>query len=134
MIKAVFFDLDGTLLPMNEDEFVKYYFGFLCQKVAHLGYDKEELVKVIWAGTKAMIKNDGSKTNEQAFWELFESVYGKERLKDKELFDDFYVNEFNKVKVCCHENPYAREIVDFVKSKGLKLILATNPLSLMMDK
>ena len=60
MIKAVFFDLDGTLLPMNEDEFVKYYFGFLCQKVAHLGYDKEELVKVIWAGTKAMIKNDGS--------------------------------------------------------------------------
>ena len=25
MLKAVFFDLDGTLLPLNEDEFTKLY-------------------------------------------------------------------------------------------------------------
>ena len=127
-LNAVLFDLDGTLLPMDQDLFMKYYFGELAKKLVPLGYSKDTLVADVWTGTKAMVMNDGSKTNEQAFWELFESVYGKERLKDKELFDDFYVNEFNKVKVCCHENPYAREIVDFVKSKGLKLILATNPL------
>ncbi len=27
-MKAVFFDLDGTLLPMDQDEFVKAYFGW----------------------------------------------------------------------------------------------------------
>ena len=27
MIKAILFDLDGTLLPMNEDEFTKGYFA-----------------------------------------------------------------------------------------------------------
>ena len=29
MLKAVFFDLDGTLLPLHEDEFIKYYFETL---------------------------------------------------------------------------------------------------------
>lgn len=28
-IKAILFDLDGTLLSMNEDEFTKGYFGLL---------------------------------------------------------------------------------------------------------
>lgn len=32
MLKAVIFDLDGTLLPMNEDEFTKGYFSLLCKK------------------------------------------------------------------------------------------------------
>ena len=27
MVKAVLFDLDGTLLPMDQDEFTKGYFG-----------------------------------------------------------------------------------------------------------
>ena len=39
MLKAVFFDLDGTLLPLNEEQFVKVYFGSLYLKVKDLGYD-----------------------------------------------------------------------------------------------
>ena len=31
-IKAILFDLDGTLLPMNQDEFTKAYFGALAKK------------------------------------------------------------------------------------------------------
>ena len=44
MIKAVLFDLDGTLLPMNEDEFKKVYFGAVYNKVKHFGYKPEELL------------------------------------------------------------------------------------------
>lgn len=127
MIKAVLFDLDGTLLPMNEDEFTERYFGLLCKKLMPLGYDKDELVKTIWAGTKAMIKNDGTKTNEEVFWNVFVGVYGEGKIKDKALFDEFYLNEFKQSKMFCGENPLARETIDFVKSKGLKLILASNP-------
>ena len=32
MLKAILFDLDGTLLPMNEEEFTKGYFKLLCKK------------------------------------------------------------------------------------------------------
>ncbi len=128
MIKAIMFDLDGTLLPMNEEEFTKGYFGLICARLAPKGYDKNELINVIMLGTKNMVKNNGLKTNEQVFWETFESFYGKEKLEDKKLFDDFYLNEFKKTIMFCGKNEKARELIDFVKHKGLKLILASNPL------
>ena len=87
VIKAIFFDLDGTLLPMNEKEFTDIYFSLLYKKVSSLGYTKENLIDTIWNGTKLMYKNDGSKTNEKAFWDYFENINGKEKLKDKEIFD-----------------------------------------------
>ena len=77
MLKAIFFDLDGTLLPMNENEFAKGYFGLLSNKMEKYGYDKNQLIKVILAGTEAMYKNDGNKTNEEVFWDYFKGIYGK---------------------------------------------------------
>lgn len=128
MIKAVFFDLDGTLLPMLEEEFTKVYFGLLCKKAMPYGYDKDKLIQTIWAGTKAMKHNDGSKTNESVFWNVFESVYGEfECKKMKPVFDEFYENEFKQSKAVCFENPYATEIIEFCKSKNLKIAVSTSP-------
>lgn len=128
MLKAVFFDLDGTLLPLDEDLFIKIYFKLLCKRLAPVGYESEKLVKVIWAGTKKMYQNDGSVNNETAFWNNFIECYGEDKIKDKPFVDDFYVNEFKEVKSSCKENPYAKEIVNFCKENNLKVILSTNPL------
>ena len=38
--KTVLFDLDGTLLPMDQDAFTKGYFTLLVQKLAPHGYDR----------------------------------------------------------------------------------------------
>ena len=46
-IKTILFDLDGTLLPMDEKEFIKGYFGMLCAKLAPFGY-KPNVSSVIW--------------------------------------------------------------------------------------
>ena len=70
-IKAVLFDLDGTLLPMDQDEFVKAYLGLLGKRLALKGYEFETFMKVMWAGIGAMVKNNGSCTNEEAFWKVF---------------------------------------------------------------
>ena len=86
-MNTILFDLDGTLLPMDEQEFTKGYFGLLCRRLAPLGYDKDLLIKTVWEGTKLMLKNDGSKTNEEVFWNHFASIYGKDKLKDKEEID-----------------------------------------------
>jgi FMN phosphatase YigB (HAD superfamily) len=37
-LKAVLFDLDGTLLPMDMDKFIKTYFGGLAKRMAPFGY------------------------------------------------------------------------------------------------
>lgn len=128
MIKAILFDLDGTVLPMNEEEFTKGYFELLCKKLVSYGYNKDELTSAVWAGTKMMLANDGSKTNEEVFWNCFAQKYGKEKLKDKTLFDEFYLNEFKQSKVFCAENNLAKKVVKLAKLMGYKTILASNPI------
>ena len=128
LITTVFFDLDGTLLPMDMDEFTNGYFKLLVAKAALLGYDPEDLIKTIWAGIKEMVMNDGTKTNEEAFWQYFAKVYGEDKLKDKEMFDSFYANEFRTAKQFCGYNPDAPAIVKYLKEKGKKVVLATNPI------
>lgn len=71
-ITTVLFDLNGTLLPMNQEVFTKAYFNGICAKTAPLGYEPMSLVAAIWAGTAAMEKNDGGQCNKDAFWAGFE--------------------------------------------------------------
>ena len=127
-IKAVLFDLDGTLLPMDQDEFVKVYLGLLGKRLAPRGYEFEKFMKMMWAGVGAMVKNDGSCTNEEAFWKVFVAAYGEESLNDKPFIDEFYKNEFNQVQKVCGFNKAAKEVVELVKKKGKCAVLATNPL------
>ena len=128
MITTVLFDLDGTLLPMDQEVFVKDYFGRIAAKVAPAGYDPKELIDTIWRGTAAMVKNDGSKTNEEAFWDYAVSVYGEKILQDKYLFDEFYEMEFDKIKAVCGYDPAAAQIVHSLKQRGFRIALATNPI------
>lgn len=127
-IKAVLFDLDGTLVPMDQDVFVGDYFKRLSTKLAPHGYDPKQLVDTIWKGTYAMIKNNSDKCNEDVFWEYAVSVYGDKILNDKYLFDEFYEEEFDKVKAVCGFNPKAKETVQALKENGYKIALATNPI------
>lgn len=127
-ITTVFFDLDGTLLPMDQDVFVKTYFKLLAKKVAPLGYEPASLVDNIWAGTAAMVKNDGSRKNADAFWAQFSETYGDKVYNDIPVFDEFYSNEFNLVKDVCGFDPLAKQTVDSLKLNGVDIVLATNPI------
>ncbi len=129
MLKAVFFDLDGTLLPMDEQEFTKGYFKFLLEKVSSRGYGEPNFfIDTIWKGVYAMYKNDGSMKNEDRFWNVFDETYQEEKSKDKPVFDSFYVNEFKKAIVFTAPNPLARDIVDYCHKNVEHTILSTNPI------
>ena len=78
MITTILFDLDGTLLPMDQEIFVRAYMGGLTRKAAAHGYDPNQVPDAIWAGTKAMVKNDGAVTNEDMFWATFSALCGKD--------------------------------------------------------
>ena len=127
-VTTVLFDLDGTLLPMDNDEFTKAYFKALAGKLVPYGYKPEELVDAVWTGTAAMVKNDGSRSNCDAFWDCFENIYGSRAVSDRELFDEFYAAEFKQTKTMCGFDPLAAETVDMIKSAGLRVALATNPI------
>ena len=127
-LDAILFDLDGTLLPMDQDTFLKAYFGRLARRLAQIGYDPDKLVKAIYAGTGAMIGNDGCASNESVFWKTFCGIFGEQARADEPHFDAFYRNEFQQVKDACGFDARAGELIGKLKQKGYRLVLATNPL------
>ena len=128
MITTILFDLDGTLLPMDQDIFLKAYLGGLARKGAAHGSDAAALPGQIMAGTYAMVKNDGSATNEEVFWRTFSSLCGRDAKQDIAVFDDFYRNEFQQVQKSCGFDSRAAEVIGQIQSLGYQVALATNPL------
>ena len=127
-METILFDLDGTLLPMHMDRFIGAYFSLLARYVAPCGFDPEKVTGDIWKGTRAMVMNDGSMTNEERFWQVFQQLTGRGDAADRELFLAFYDDEFDKAKDTCGFNPEAPRLIEDLKAKGYDLILATNPM------
>lgn len=126
-MKAVLFDLDGTLLPMEQERFTKAYFKALTEFMSPFGYDPQKLVAAVWGGTKAMLANDGAQTNDKAFWRSLEGVYGEKIYDDIAKFDRFYETKFDVLKAECGYNARAAQTVKALKARGAKLVIASNP-------
>lgn len=127
-ITTVLFDLDGTLLPMDQEEFTRGYFELLAEKMSAYGYEKQQLIDAVWKGTDAMVKNAGDASNEESFWRKFTELYGEKALSDKGLFNEFYENEFQGAKAFCGFDPKVAETVRTIKKARLRVVLATNPI------
>jgi len=66
-ITTILFDLDGTLLPMDQDTFAKAYISGLTVAAEPIGYSPMILSTAIMAGTAAMIKNTVKKQTKMYF-------------------------------------------------------------------
>ena len=127
-IKAIFFDLDGTLLPLDQSYFIKHYFKRLAAYAMTLGIDPEKLIDSTIAGSEAMIHNDGSRTNREVFWNTFFDTYGEVIEDIEQKLDNFYSNGYKTLKELTGENSHALDIIKAAHANGRKVVLATNPL------
>ncbi len=127
MVKTILFDLDGTLLPMEQDAFVKAYFGTLAKKLMPFGFEPEKLYESIWAGVRAAIKNTSDKTNEEVWWETFTACLGSITEKARDALEEYYANDFKYVQSSCGYTPKAKKTIEALKARSYRLVLATNP-------
>ena len=127
-MRDLLFDLDGTLLPMVQDEFANSYFMQLSKKFRGTGVDADKLLKTIEKGLMGMVLNNGRNTNEEVFWQIFEREMKMKKVDIIDRFDEFYLNEFNEIITSTSPTGIAKEIIDIAKKKELRLFLATNPL------
>lgn len=127
MIDTILFDLDGTLLSMDTDEFIKNYFAALSVKLKDY-FTPEEVVKYFWSSTEYMINNvNPNKTNEEAFFEdFYQYIDDVGELND--VLDEFYKKDFNSIKEVSEVNKNIVESIKVLKAKGYDLVVATNPL------
>lgn len=128
MRKAVFFDLDGTLLPLSMEEFMAIYYEAIDESGFYKRISKKNGREVFNAAVYAMVKNDGRATNSDVFYGVIESMSGAPAGELTPYMESFYNNEFKRVRQCVHPDERARAIVDELKNKGYRLIVATNPL------
>ena len=126
MIKAVLFDLDGTLLPMDQRAFTDLYMNSLAAKMATLGCDPKDFLCAMGKGIAAMIGNDGTVTNQERFWQAFCEELGEEARAYESVIDGYYAGDFLKIRFVCGYTPEAKKTVDRIHSLGLDTVLATN--------
>lgn len=128
-IKHILFDLDGTLLPMVQDEFVKFYMPLLAKSYMNAGVslDPKKFIGAVWAGYEAMVKNDGSCTNREAFWSYIEPELPISTEESEKIALNFYADEFNQAICTTKPNPVSNQIIKRAKERGFETYLATNP-------
>lgn len=119
MLKAVFFDLDGTLLPLNEDEFSHAYFKLLAEHMEPYGYTKDEIINEIKSlSLKVMLTTNP----------IFPFVATKERMGfiglKPEDFD--YVTTYENSKYTKPNPLYFKEVMDLFNLKSDEVILFGN--------
>jgi len=126
--KNILLDLDGTLLPIDMDYFLKLYFQALTEEFADLK-NKEEFIQILMQATEKMIKNDGKRVNKEVFKkEFFNKLNIEDENKIMKRFDDFYKNKYPKLKKKLDLKSRAPELIEILKKLDKNLILATNPL------
>lgn len=128
-VKHILFDLDGTLLPMNQEQFVSFYMPLLAKAYIARGIQlgPKEFIGKVWQGYKAMVKNDGSRTNREAFWSHMEDALPISVKEAEEIALDFYGNGFNEAMKATMPTEIADKVVKSAKKKGYSVYLATNP-------
>ena len=127
--RAVLFDLDGTLCPMELEEFLGGYFKDIARFAAEHGVDAEKFARAFGAGALAMGKREaGGKTNYDVFWDTFFATFDRDEADWEALFAGYYDTRFGAIGVGVVPNPATRRAVDALVAKGYPLVLATQPM------
>lgn len=129
--RAICFDLDGTLLPMDIDAFMGAYFKRIAAFMGAHGVDADLFMKGLMAGTKAMATHTDGRVNADVFWDTFYGIYGgtpEERERVLALATRFYTEEFPHIGDDFEAPPAAANVVRMLKEKGYPLLLTTMPM------
>ena len=126
-IKAILFDLDGTLNTMEVNLFVMNYMKLISASVAHI-ISPKTVIKSLMAASKVVEQNNGEETNIDAYARAFFPLEGHSREEIEPIFDVFYENEFQKLHKYAQKKPGARSVIQKAFDKGYDVVIATTPM------
>lgn len=126
MIKAIFFDLDGTLLPLDMDVFIPKFFEIVAKSgsLEVINNDMESFKKAVFY---MLLEEHEGVLNEEAFNLKLEELTGVSREKYAPVFKKFYDEQYEQIKEVVGFEPICVNAVKEARRKGYKVVLATNP-------
>ncbi len=126
--RAVCFDLDGTLLPLDVDAFMKAYFRGLGAFVARYGVEPDALKMGMKAGIGAMALSNEHKPNSEIFWEAFLPFFEQGAFDWKSEVMKFYEDAFGELGKDVEPSSAMVRAVETLVAKGYPLVLTTMPM------
>ncbi|NQU28392.1 MAG: HAD family hydrolase [Candidatus Marinimicrobia bacterium] len=126
-LKAILFDLDNTLLLYSEKQFYHDYIAGLYIHFRDV-LSPDEFYDRMMSATRVMVDNDGSQTNLALFLETFSSGLNESGEQLMQRFNSYYENEFQRFEKLMIPVTGVAELFASLKRKGLKTVIATNPM------
>lgn len=128
MIKTVFFDLDGTLLGMDEKQYIRLYMPLLYQAFDKEHYTFEEFARLIMKALQEMIADLSDTTDIESYFESFKKGFKGDAEAQFARFMKFYETTYELVKPSTFVQKSMVEAVKILKKKNYRLVIATNPI------
>lgn len=131
MIKVVAFDLDGTLIDFPIKEFIKAYlkslYKYLCEH-SELAIDEKTFGYGLLQSMEDILKIDNGSSAYDKFYQALENYFPFDKDLMKRLVSEYYQTDFNSLKDLVVGNPNLKKVIEYLKEKNIKMIIATNPL------
>ncbi len=127
-IECVLLDLDGTLIQLDQEEFL----GAYMQEVVaafHPQFAADQLAAEIWRATAAVRDStDATTTNQEVFFASFLPRLAAEAADVVPRFERLYRERFPALRALARPHPRARAVVEELMATGYRVAVATNPL------
>jgi FMN phosphatase YigB (HAD superfamily) len=126
-LRAVLFDLDGTLLDIEITTFLGRYFKALGSLMLE-AFPERDLMPAILESTDSMQKPHPGRTNRDVFYEVFLDRTGVDLTEHWPLFEGFYRDRFPALGHGYGPKNGARRAVETARELGLEIVVATQPI------
>ena len=127
-LRAVLFDLDGTLLDNDMDVFITHYLRRCAPHLAHR-VAPEAFVQAWLFALQVMLRNSGSNlTNQQVFDMNFYPRLGVLPEDMQPSMAAFFATSYHSLRSLVKPKAGARETVQAILDAGLTAVVATNPI------
>ncbi len=126
-MRAILFDLDGTLLDIDLGAFLRRYFAAL-GSVAERHFPGAGVMPAVIASTEAMQLPHPGRTNRQVFNQDFVARTGVDMDEHWDVFERFYVEDFPALGDGGRPAKGALRAVDTARAVGVEVVVATQPI------
>ena len=129
-LKAILFDLDGTLIDFNPSEFMKTYLTTASMFFQDIIPDNKQFIDELLASTYVMeVIDNNEKYALDVFLDDFSPKFNINREQIKERFKEFYSTKFDVIQPLITNLENSAEKLQTLQNTypELNLVLATNP-------